>query len=130
ALTAACLQSDAKIWRINNNGFSSNFSNLQAANDDANVMAGDTLHIEGSNTVYTGANINKKLIIIGPGYFLNENPKTSTTVSTAMMNLVSFRPGSAGSQLIGIHVGVQTGAAVYIGESNITVKRCQIENGI
>lgn len=64
----------AKVWRINNNaGSSANFAQISDAMGNPSVVAGDTLYLEGSATIYTGANFTKKLVVIGPGYLLSGN---------------------------------------------------------
>ena len=84
---------NAKIWRVNNKsnfngtslygdnfGGTSTYPVFKEINDGvnwANVNDNDTLYVEGSTSVYAAASITKKLVVIGPGYFLSENPKTS-----------------------------------------------------
>lgn len=63
----------AKIWRVNNNtGVTADFTSLQAAHDGAS--AGDTLHLEPSINTYGSLSMSKRLVIIGTGQFLTENP--------------------------------------------------------
>ncbi|MGN6419425.1 MAG: hypothetical protein ACTHMC_18140 [Pseudobacter sp.] len=64
----------AKVWRINNNvGSAANFSQIAEAMSNPSVLAGDTIYLEASAATYTGANFTKKLVVIGPGYFLSGN---------------------------------------------------------
>lgn len=99
-MTTCCLV-QAKIWRVNNiSGVQADFTTLQAAHDGA--ASGDTLHIEGSATTYSGITINKKLTIIGPGYFLGENPGNQAWVQSAKLGTLTFYVGSAGSSVTGI----------------------------
>ena len=66
----------ASIWRVNNvPGVEADFKTLQGAIDTA--QAGDTLYVEGTQFDYTCDTIYKKLVIYGPGYFLDENDTTS-----------------------------------------------------
>jgi hypothetical protein len=51
--------SSAKIWRVNSAGLPADFTTIQAAHDAANVLAGDTLHIEPSTVSY-GALVSTK----------------------------------------------------------------------
>ncbi|MBO0934419.1 hypothetical protein [Fibrella aquatilis] len=124
--TFATQQAEAKIWRVNNRGFSATFTTLQAANNSNLVVPGDTIHLEGSPDLYAGAVLNKRLIVIGPGYFLDENPATSTTVLAAIIAGFDLNKGSEGSQLIGLHVG-KNSAGISINTSNILIKRCRID---
>ena len=106
ALACACLFSNnvfAKIWRVNNNaGINANFTTLQAAHDGA--ASGDTLYVEGSSQTYGSLTCSKKLCIIGPGYYLNENPGNQALGLTAQSASLDFGAGSAGSELMGMNV--------------------------
>ena len=136
----------AKIWRVNNTsnyngttlwgdnlgGTSNNpvFAQITDANTSnlVSVNSTDTLHVEGTNIVYDGVDFRKKVIVIGTGYFLNENPNVSNTVSEADVAYVFFDAGSEGSQLIGVHVGSNNGIRINV--SNILIKRCRIDYNI
>ncbi len=130
AVFVACIQqTNATIWRVNNNGYSANFKELQEANDDPNnVVDGDTIHLQGSATIYKGATITKRLIIIGSGYFLPYNLNTSANKLTTNISDIAFKGGSAGSQLLGINVSGVFGISIVA--SNITIKRCKVDNSI
>ncbi|MEP6466037.1 MAG: hypothetical protein ABJB05_07010 [Parafilimonas sp.] len=133
---------NAKIWRVNNK---SNFNGTSLYGDNfggtsaypvfneinnavgwASVNNSDTLYVEGCVTAYIAATITKKLTIIGPGYFLNENPKTSNDLLTAQIGSISFNTGSAGSQLIGVSIVHIYPYSLHLNANNITVKRCWI----
>jgi len=136
----------AKIWRVNNTsnyngttlwgdnlgGTSNNpvFAQLSDANTSnlVSVNGIDTLHVEGTNINYNAVTFNIPVIVIGTGYFLNENPNVSNTVSEAAVQYVYFEAGSEGSQLIGVHVYYAYG--IFIGVSNIQIKRCRIDYSI
>jgi hypothetical protein len=138
-------KADAKIWRVNNKsnyngttlfgdnmGGTASFPVFKEVNNAVTwgaVVNNDTIHVEGSTTIYAQALITKKLVIIGPGYFLTENPKTSSNVLDAKIAQVLFNAGSSGSQLIGINnvsTG-NTGDRIYLNVSDLLVKRCRIE---
>jgi len=92
---------NAKSWRVNNTpGVDADFTTLNAAQDSAS--SGDTLYIEGSATSYGDFTINKKLIIMGPGYFLTENDTTQVTKLTAKLGNVSIY--AEGTVLSGLHM--------------------------
>ncbi len=64
---------NAKIWRVNNiAGITANFTTIQAAHDGA--AAGDTIHLEPSNTNYGNLTMTKKLHIVSTGQFVPNNP--------------------------------------------------------
>ena len=110
----------AKIWRVNNNGgVNADFTTLQAGHDGA--ASGDTLHLEGSPNGYGGLNCAKKLIIIGPGFFLGENPNTQAVALPAYVSTtVTFNVGSEGSVIMGCDFNA-SGINVFCSE--IVIKR-------
>lgn len=139
----AGLRAEAKIWRVNNNANATNGSNFggtvsfpvfqqlfgtatNSANGSNLVQNGDTVHLEGSTNDYTGGTLTKSLVIIGPGYFLNENPNTSNNLLPAKLDHLQFNAGSSLSQLIGINVGGD-GNGITINVSDIVIKRCRVE---
>ncbi len=120
ALTA--LNSSAKIWRVNNAGLPADFTTVQAAHDAVNVLAGDTLHIEPSVVSYGALVSTKKLIIIGPGYFLNENAGQQANPATATISSFTLNAGSDGSVISGLTIT----STCYIRTGNITISRNNI----
>ncbi|MFL5741633.1 MAG: hypothetical protein ACJ75B_15515 [Flavisolibacter sp.] len=131
--TIAGFTSNAKIWRINNTpGVSADFISPQAAVSSSSVVNGDTLYIEGSAINYSGFTLDKRLVIIGTGYFLTglngntglqANPYTSNFASGA----VFFDSTASGSVFMGLDdvffaVGPDFGSAT----DNITITRCYI----
>ena len=97
------LGASAAIIRVNNNpGIDADFTTLQTAHDAAD--SGDTLHVEGSPFSYGGLTLNRQLHIIGPGYFLTQNPNTQANTQTAKTSSIDFRDGSAGSSLQGVEI--------------------------
>jgi hypothetical protein len=110
----------AQIWRVNNNPETkANFATLQAAHDGA--AAGDTIHLEGSATSYGNLTCIKKLTIIGPGYFLDQNPDLQALELPAQINVIHFAAGSSGSSIMGV-----TASQVLISVSDIEVRRNRI----
>lgn len=93
----------AKIWRVNNNPtIPADFTTIQAAHDGA--MANDTLHIEPSGVSYGNLTMTKKLIIIGNGYFLDENPNNQVNINHSIVGSVLMRNGSSGSKIMGLEI--------------------------
>ena len=123
-VTALIVQADAKVWRVNNMGYEADFAQVSQAVADPNVLPGDTLHVEGSSVEYNGAAISKSLVIIGAGYFLLENPKTTNNGLATNIGWITFNSGSENSQLIGLSVNSPSG--ISISTNNISVKRCKI----
>lgn len=109
----------AKTWRVNNLDNSADFQSLDDA--IAGINAGDTIYLEGSTTNYQITNsVTKKMTVIGPGYYLNENPNTQTSKNAAVIS------GNHVYLLVsGISFeGVDFGKNIYIGADDITIKRC------
>jgi len=118
------LNSTATVWRVNNNpGVDADFNNLQTAINDAAVQAFDTLYVEGSSTSYGDIDIDKPLVLIGTGYFLNENDTTQANKFPSKITTVDFNNGSAGSVLKGFSFIEETQAFVKIYANNITFSR-------
>ncbi|MCU0379259.1 MAG: hypothetical protein MUC78_13475 [Bacteroidales bacterium] len=111
------------LIRVNNNaGADPDYATIQAANDAA--INGDTIYIEGSTTAYAGADISKRLIIIGPGYFLTENDSTQANGLEVQINgAISFNPGSSGSIIAGCVV-----SGIGIGADNLSITRCNFSS--
>lgn len=131
----AGLQLQAKVWRINNTpGVLADFTNCADAVSSASVLNGDTLHIEGSATTYSGFTLNKRLVIIGTGYFLsgaNSNSGLQAGPNTANFGggIILFDSTCSGSVLIGLDnfffgIGATLGSAT----DNITLTRCRISS--
>lgn len=140
---------DAQTWRVNNQsdydgstnfgenyGGTPSFPVFKEINDavaSPNVMAGDTLHIEGSTIPYAIATITKRLTIIGPGYFLTENEKVSNNTYDAKVGSLTFNSGSEFSQVIGMNIlggSSSSSGKINCNVSNITIKRCRIDRYI
>lgn len=115
----------AKIWQVSNVTPTAHFQTLTLAHSQA--QPGDTLFVEGSGTAYEGITLTKKLVLIGPGYFLTENPNTHFNKKPALIKSnVVYEKGSAGSELIGFDFRYH-GADVIIWENQITIKRNRLD---
>lgn len=108
------------LHRVNNNtDFDADFTTLQAAVTAASDN--DTIYLEGSATDYDGATIDKPLTIVGPGYFLSENPETQAINTSASIDSeIAFTSGSEGSTIMGCYFKF---ANLTISVSDITVIR-------
>ncbi|MDF1576784.1 MAG: hypothetical protein P1P86_16485 [Bacteroidales bacterium] len=113
------------LHRVNNNtDFDADFTTLQAAVTAASNN--DTIYVEGSATEYAGTTINKPLTLIGPGFFLGENPKTQANNVPATFNSnIIFASGSEGSSIMGCRL---LGVDLEISVSDITVIRNYLHN--
>jgi hypothetical protein len=108
------------------------YASLQEAHDDdTNVMAGDTLLVEGTSKEYGKLTCTKKLAIIGPGYFLTENPQSQANSLSARVQDINFNTGSEGSVIIGLFFS--SGQTYYypaVGVDGIAIIRCYLTNGV
>src|SRR4051812_24067381 len=108
ALLIAAQQANANIIRVNNTpGTQANYSTIASAITAASV--GDTIYLEGSQTNYGTITLNKRLIITGPGYFLNDstaNPHTLVNKYSAMVDYVNCNVGSKGSVIGGLEIPI------------------------
>ena len=93
----------ASIWRVNNvPGVAADFKTLQGAIDTA--QAGDTLYVEGTQFDYASFEMDKKLIIYGPGYFLEENDSTHINQLNATVKGFTLNTGSEDSEVYGLYI--------------------------
>jgi len=98
------------------------FTNLSLAYSSAAV--GDTLYICGSVTSYGNLTLSKKLTLIGPGYFLEQNPHTQVNTETAKLGTITFSTGSSGSLISGLFV-----SKVVLNANDITIMRNRLQGG-
>jgi len=119
-------QTNAKIWRVNNNAsVTAHFTSLSAANASSTVQPGDTLHLEGSPTSYGAVTITKKLIIIGPGYLLNENLNLQAVALSAKVDAIGVNASAAGTVFLGLDFQSNS---LNIYSSDIVVRRCRFND--
>lgn len=126
ALCAIVISAHAALWRVNNiTGVNANYTSLSAA--VAAATAGDTIYIEPSTTNYGGVTIDKKLTLIGNGYFKSTGLYTMNAglQNNMQSSLVSYIYLSAGSEYSTI-MGLEVTSDVYVYTSNTSIKRCYI----
>ncbi len=108
------------IWHVNNvPTMNANYSSLATACSSASVAAGDTLYIYGSPTTYESVTISKRLTLIGPGYYLGENPGLQSNPVPASVNTINFSTGSNGSLISGMSIL----SYIQVDAPNIVVQR-------
>ena len=114
----------AKKWRVNNTGIPSDFTTANAAVNSPLVSNGDTVYFESSMLSYGGLYLVKRLVIIGPGYFLGENDSTQADLKPASFDQATFSTGSNGTIVRGM-----TFTHTYndLGASGITLENNRIE---
>ena len=132
-ITAACNFSflSAKTWRVSNIDATANFSTLDAAIQG--ITAGDTLYLEGSNIGYSLSNpITKKVAIIGPGYWLADNPNTSVSKLEAYIYADGASIMANGTLIEGVvlYNKGQLMGSFNIGADDVIIRKCCIGTNI
>lgn len=119
-LFAASFQSvSAKIWRVNNNnGVTADFTTLQSAHDGA--ADGDTLHLEASPNTYGALTCNKRLVILGTGYFLDENINTQAVAQSSKVDAFTLNANAAGTVIMGLDF---QSSSIGVYAHNIVIRR-------
>jgi len=111
------------LHRVNNNtDFDADFTTLEAA--VAAASDNDTIYLEGSAINYDGATIDKPLTIVGPGYFLAENPETQANNTSATIDSeLTFASGSEGSTIMGCEFEFGTELTISINDISLIRNR-------
>ena len=123
----AAMTANATILRVSNvNGSTAPYSTIQAAHDAAS--AGDTIMVDGSNTVYEQTEISKKLVFVGPGFWINENGMVQESVPSATVSFVVHKE-AAGTVIEGFRLYYYINYAISIRADNCVVRRCYLKNG-
>ncbi len=123
-LLCCCATLSANKWRVNNSpSVKVDFNDLETALQSEQVLAGDTLYVEGSPYVYEISDIVKKVTLIGPGYYLAENPNTQENKAAATIKA----EGNSSLYVLAtgtVCEGVIFNSSLYVGADNITFKKC------
>lgn len=120
---------NAAKWRINNTaGINADFTTFKAAHDAA--APGDTLMFEGSNLAYGEEDtLSKKLVIMGPGYFLGENEIGNDNILPAELGVLYVDSAGRGSAIIGMSI-LGGFDALRVDASDLIIERNHINNTI
>ena len=100
---------------------------------------GDTILIYGSNLPYGNLTVAKRLVILGPGYLLAENPNTPISGTAIMANLIidggannSTNPGvnggGAGTEVRGLSLTQYSGSGVQVSANDVVVSGNEINS--
>ena len=130
------LSATAKIHTVNNTpGTNRDFEDLVTAH--ASAFDGDTIHIEGSTNSYGSLTITKRLVIIGPGYFLDENPDTPVSTSAIVANFTLSRTnqndpfsGASGTEILGLSFTQLSSSGVTVQVSDTKIYKCEINSNV
>lgn len=118
-LMAACfvIAAQAKFLRVNNISGMAPYATIQAAVDAA--QEGDTIMIDGSTEKYGGAKLDKRLVLIGPGYLLNKNGLSEVIADAVVDGWLEVE--GEGTVLTGLHFNDR----VEIKAPKVVITRCQ-----
>lgn len=126
----------AKIWLVDNTGNpNADFTTLTAAVASTSVQNGDTVQLAGSPLTYSGSfTLNKRLVFIGPGYFLSENVAQANLNSATVGGQIDLFQGASGSIFMGITIDNGGGSCFRTSNpnastNNIVIARCRLFAG-
>ncbi len=125
------LNSQSMVVVNNTPGVKADYFNLQTAVNSA--TAGTLILLQPGPVSYGDVTINKRISIIGGGYFLGANPApfTQATASSSVVDRIEFDSLSNGSYITGLSISgaVNTGSnsrLSFIKTSDVTISRCYI----
>jgi hypothetical protein len=119
------VSAEAKVVYLNNNLENPNISeNLYTTWADAYaaVSSNDTLMVAGSNFSYGRVAVTKPLVVIGPGYFLEENKNTHVDKKEAMFDQFSLSDGAAGTKIKGLSINGSYGMDISDDINDIVIE--------
>jgi len=107
-----CLTAQAQnVLRVNNTaGVNVPYTTIATAVAAAGVN--DIILVEGSGIGYGDIVINKKVTIMGPGYFLNENTGLQAHQQPVTLSSLVLQAGASGSTISGLTIGAGLGGGV------------------
>lgn len=109
----------AKVLRVNN---VAGMAPYQQINDAVKAASnGDTIMVDGSTELYSDATINKRLVVIGPGWLMYENNIASATQQSASIKGIVIE--KEGCTIDGICLD-GTGCMVEIKAPRTVIRRC------
>lgn len=134
ALLFCSFVASATVLRVNNTvGSTAEYTDLASAHGAA--RNGDTIYMEGSNLPYGSLTVTKRLVIIGPGYFLEENPGTPASLPARLhqifLNTDSSedpQSGAAGSEVRGLTFNEFSSSTVFINVSNTLIAQNYLQD--
>lgn len=119
-LACMAFTAQAKILRVNNtSGDSAPYTSISAALEEA--VNGDTIMVDASYTNYgeVTINVNKKVVMIGPGYWLVENGIVQEGMGAAMLDKLTIR--TEGVVIKGLWI-----SSINISSPKVVIQRCRV----
>jgi len=126
ALTIISHDASAHIWRVNSDATKSpDFTTINDA--IAAATAGDTIQVEPSAMAYPTANLNKRLVLLGNGYFLHgsnlQANQDSSFVISINVDSSAVNANGSGSFISGISAG---SISLLHNVHDVTITRCHL----
>ncbi len=127
------MYANARILYLNNNveTDASNrvFKTVAELMQFSGTSPNDTVYVTGSNQQYGDITLTKKMVFIGPGYFMSQNPQTPMNKIPAYFDDVVFTTGSEGSVFMGI-TSYYSNSNYWVYVNNISIINCYITDDI
>ena len=123
AAISMAVAANAKILRVSNvSGSSAPYTSISAAHDAAS--AGDTIMLDSSPTRYDDftVTLTKKVVLLGPGYWLVQNGMIEEGASTATIHTLVIK--ATETVVKGVHIS----SGLKIQASKVVINRCHIND--
>ena len=122
------LAANARILRVNNtSGGSTPYTTIAAALEAA--TDGDTIMVDASGTAYDNPNIEKSIVLLGPGYNLIKNGITEEGASCAQMGDHDTKSVTVTAPGVVIK-GMTFSSSLYIQTEKVVVNKCYVSSNI
>ncbi|MBQ4392596.1 MAG: hypothetical protein II826_05730 [Prevotella sp.] len=122
AALSLAVAANATIFRVSNvAGSTAPYSSISAAHDAASE--GDTIMVDGSSSSYGSISIKKRLVLIGPGYYLNANGIVSEATAAATARFVIEEVAAAGTVVMGFRLTDNLNNGIDLSVSKCVIKR-------
>lgn len=124
----AAMAVNATVLRVSNvSGSTAPYSTVQDAL--AAAAEGDTIMLDASGTNYGKITIEKRITLMGPGYWLQENGIIQEGGGYARVDRVEIK--ASGTVICGLYKpGMDNGVTIFKDTKNVVIKRCFIEGSI
>ncbi len=113
---------NAGLLRVSNVDGSAPYSTIAAAVNAA--AEGDTIMVDGTSVDYEATTIDKRLVVIGPGYWLRENGIATEMANAA--NIQEITTTKEGTELMGLNVYQN----VNVEGAKTVITRCHVGGNI
>lgn len=111
----------AKSWRVNPNpNMKANFTDINAAMANAEVVAGDTIYLDPGATITTEQTISKQVVVVGTGIFFTDQPHGEAKIAS------NLKITAANAKVEGLYITGET----RVNASYVTLERCRMDGVI